>query len=300
MTTNQSPSEILEKILQTMYENSIRLVPKTQLEVQGGDEFSLTRKIAFNDETCGNDMTQLISNHENQVISKIVEFDPKSLTGGDILMVAIIVAAVQSNLIPTFEIELESIQHMEKFSATSSASLNSSASSKKVFPSLTFIDSRNFLCITFSMVSVFGEFVIYATKKSLNSEKEKKVQALTIVQQSAVQVVGDKKKKRIQTLFLDPNDFIFANTPNENINRNISKNISIDIETNNKDISTVHNYNTFNSNCDDINNSRTHQNKKSKRNNGMKSCTVGTYVVKLYELTLRMSSTLIDPLLFEE
>ena len=152
-------------------------------------------------------------------------FNIESLTVGEVMMIAIIVAAIQSNLIPTFQVDYMSIKHQDNAvtvtstsTSSSEASSEHSSESKITYPSLTFTNKEKTFEITFSLVPIFEEMVIYAMKKILINEK-------IILSTSHIQIttrgnddnnddnnIQKTKKKNIQTLYIDPNNFIFNNS----------------------------------------------------------------------------------------
>jgi hypothetical protein len=353
--------EILDEIIEVLREKSVETIKIIQInstEVHSGAQDSG----GSSEVSCDiNSSDSCDMSHSNSVLTlnnttpntqcKIENFDPKSLRIGDIMMLSIIVAAIQSHLIPAFDINMDTIKcHESKAAATettaaqfsSSDPTNSTSSenirTKSVFPSFSFTDARNSFCLTFSTVSVFGEIVIYSSRKNFNETKMKKQNSSNdrAAGKSSVQI---EKKKKIQTLYLNPDNFIsFAPSDGLDVNHDIKekKNEKDDIskcdlnnnnENNNDDHCSenndeqfIQNYGGSNHDTDNIKNneittktntehSTSHvspeKGLKKRRyitelNSNLACVQIGTYAVKLSVLTSRITKALLDPLLIEK
>ena len=250
------------------------------------------------------------------------DFDPKSLLVGDIVMIALIAAAMQFNLIPTFEIDLKAVTQQEiihAISTTSRANVSGQPEhlTKKVYPNLSFTDSRKEFSITFSVVTIFEEMVIYAAKSLINSTK-----MISASKSDSEHSLPAKKKNMISTLYLNPSDFIFSNNVDER--ENIVESFHDECEAYemtdydflrddrfqcNKgieymDVTTNDDTNTF-SEMKNVpvstsqNTQKSPEKKSIKIKNGLSKESIGCFHVYFYELTARISTTLLKPLLSE-
>jgi hypothetical protein len=256
--------------------------------------------------------------------SKDSVFNVESLAVGEVMMIAIIIAAIQSNLIPAFQVDYMSIKHQDNAVTVTSSSTSSSSSSepslehssesKITYPSLTFTDKENTFQVTFSMVPIFGEMVIYAMKKILVNEKN-------ILSTSNIEnkTSGDSnddndniqktKKKKIQTLYIDPNNFIFKNS---DVVKECSEEPSGSEEcSGGYEEEHIRQFHSGSLNCMNYKNEKNEKNERNKKemkkmlnknklNNCLNSVIIGKYKTKFHELTLRIEKTLLDPLLFEK
>ena len=240
-------------------------------------------------------------------------FYPETLLVGEVMMIAIIVAAIQSSLIPTFHVDLTSIKHKDSTAAATCTSFTPSSAPKITYPSLTFIDKRRNFHITFSMVPIFGEMVIYAMKKNLLDDNiiqlksDAQLSTTTAVADSESQEArrnGNGKKKMIQTLYMNPNDFIseYSSSMNEkNKNKNNKEEEEEEEEGPDKNSNQLinHDFNLESLTGDGIDN----KNNKVNKNRvlcGSSKIQIGKYVTKFHDLTSRIEKTLLDPLLFEK
>jgi hypothetical protein len=250
-------------------------------------------------------------------------FNIKSLTVGEVMMIAIIVAAIQSNLIPTFQIDYMSIKHQDNSvtikSSSSTTTFSSEPSSERssvskiTYPSLTFTNKEKTFQITFSMVPIFEEMVIYAMKKILIDAKN--ILSTTNTQMTTSGVsdndnnIQKTKKKKIQTLYVNPNDFIFNNS---DMVQQCSEECS-DSEEHSEDYEEeyIRQFHSGSLNCMSNKNNKNEKNERDKKgmkkilnknklNNCLNSVIIGQYKTKFHELTLRIEKTLLDPLLFEK
>lgn len=222
-------------------------------------------------------------------------FYPETLLVGDVIMIAIIVAAIQSSLIPTFHVNLTSIKHKESTAAVTCASFTPSSVPKITYPSLTFIDKRRNFHITFSMVPIFGEMVIYAMKKNLFDENVIDAQLLTIAIADSDSLEAKRngnKKKMIQTLYMNPNDFI-----SEYSSMDEKNNEEKELNKNSYQLNHDFNLEFPTGNGIDKKDSKFNKNKVSC---GCSKIQIGKYVTKFHDLVLRIEKTLLDPLLFEK
>ena len=247
------------------------------------------------------------------------DFDPKSLLAGDVVMIALIAAAMQFNLIPTFEIDLKTVTQQEIIHAISTTSRGNSSGqpehmTKKVYPTLSFTDSRKEFSITFSVVTIFEELVIYAAKSLMNTPKT--ISAVKSVSKPSLPV---KKKSMISTLYLNPGDFIFSSVVDEkeNITGGFQDDYEVyemtdydflrddkfqynkgieymDVTSNNDSFSAMKNIPIFMPQ-----NTQKSTEKKSIKN-GLAKELIGSFDVHFYELTARISTTLLRPLLCEK
>ena len=250
-------------------------------------------------------------------------FHVESLAVGEVMMIAIIVTAIQSNLIPTFKVDFMSIRHQDNAvtvtsSSTSTASSSepskersaeSSSESKITYPSLTFADKEKTFQITFSMVPIFGEMVIYAMKKILIDEENVLFTSNIQIKTSGVtnNDVQKIKKKKIQTLYIDPNNFIFKNSDVvEECSGECPGDCSAVYEED-----YIRQFHNGSSNCMNDTNYKNDKNERKKKeikkildkrklNNCLNSFIIGEYKTKFQELTLRIEKTLLEPLLFEK
>ena len=124
------------------------------------------------------------------------KFNPETLLVGEVMLIAIIVAAIQSSLIPTFQVDLTSIGHQESAAAVTRDSSTPSSVTKITYPSLIFIDKGRNFHITFSMVPIFGEMVIYAMKKHLIDENIIQSKANTQLSSSAITSSDSQETKK--------------------------------------------------------------------------------------------------------
>ena len=222
-------------------------------------------------------------------------FYPETLLVGEVIMIAIIVAAIQSSLIPTFHVDLTSIRHKESTAAVTCASFTPSSVPKITYPSLTFIDKRRNFHITFSMVPIFGEMVIYAMKKNLLDDNVTDAQLSTIaIADSDSQEArrNGNKKKMIQTLYMNPNDFISEYSSMDEKNNQ-------EKEFNESSYQLNHDFNLEFPTGNGIDKKDNKLN-KHKVSCGCSKIQIGKYVTKFHDLVLRIEKTLLDPLLFEK
>ena len=235
-------------------------------------------------------------------------FYPETLLVGEVIMIAIIVAAIQSSLTPTFHVDLTSIKHKDSTAAVTCASFTPSSAPKITYPSLTFIDKRRNFHITFSMVPIFGEVVIYAMKKNLLGDNIIQLQSdahysTTAIADSESQEArrNGNKKKMIQTLYMNPNDFIseYSSSMDEkNKNKNNEEEEEEELDKNSNQL----NHDDFNQESLTGNGIDNKNNKVNKNRviGGSSKIQIGKYVTKFHDLTLRIEKTLLDPLLFEK
>lgn len=253
--SGQNCIEVLDEIMEVLRYNSIGTIEIPDCHSQ--DELSSAQEVESNELSYDISPSASVRNFNDRTpaLREIENFTPQSLRMGDIITIAIIVAAVQSDLLPAFDMNIDTIKYRESKTAEFSESAPSTSTpdsdtsekskAKNIFPSLSFVDARNSFCVTFSTISIFGEIVIYSSRKNFNEIKTKKNIDNILTNQIALNCPrhsansGSKMKKKIQTLYLNPNDFI-SFFPIENIEDNDSKNISTRIlfDENNED-STV-------------------------------------------------------------
>ena len=174
------------------------------------------------------------------------------LLDNDVLVIVIIVASMHLNLIPAFNLNPQSIFQRELNSDTN---LCTGGNREGAYPSLLFFNSKKSTSITISIVPIFGEMVIYAAKKELetaNNENE-----VNSVKEAGIAVNDIKQKKKILTLYLTVSQFISKCNQNKLVESCVPKH------------------------CDS-------------------SITIGTYNVKLEEITKRIGSVLLRPLIDEK
>lgn len=220
-------------------------------------------------------------------------FSPETLLVGEVIMIAIIVAAIQSSLIPTFHVDLTSIKHKESTAAVTCASFTPSSVPKITYPSLTFIDKRHNFHITFSMVPIFGEMVIYAMKKNLLDDNITQFKSDAIAESDSQEARRNgNKKKMIQTLYMNPNDFISEYSSMEEKNNE-------EKEINKYSNQLNHDFNLESVTGNGID-KRDNKVNKSRVSCECSKIQIGKYVTKFHDLILRIEKTLLDPLLFEK
>jgi hypothetical protein len=365
--SNQNSLEILDGIMEVLRQNSIgtNKIPKIEnLEMHSGAQDSggssevscnINSSDSYDISPSGGILTINITTPNEQC--EMENFSPQSFRLGDIIMLSIIVAAVQSHLIPAFDIDMDTIKcHESKATAiattaaTQFTSLDSqipasyeNTRTKNVFPSLSFTDARNSFCLTFSTVSVFGEIVIYSSRKNYNEKKTTK-QNNSRNQgsgKSTVQSVsiGNEKKKKIQTLYLNPDNFIsFAPSDdndvsydikeksndngdvsscdknddnerykNDTSNRNNNEQFIQNYSGSNHDTESIENNKMTTKLHTELNNSDISSKKilkkkycKTELNKNLSCVQIGSYDVKLFTLTSRITKMLLDPLLIEK
>jgi hypothetical protein len=357
----QNSLEILDEIIEVLREKSVGTIKIIQInskEVHSGAQDSG----GSSEVSCDiNSSDSCDISHSNNILTlnnttpntqcKIENFDPKSLRVGDIIMLSIIVAAIRSHLIPAFDINMDTIKCHESKAAAAEATAaqfypsdpansisSESTRTKNVFPSLSFTDTRNSFCLTFSAVSVFGEIVIYSSRKNYNETKTKKQNSSNdrAAGKSTVQI---EKKKKIQTLYLNPDSFIsFAPSDGLDLNHSIkekrnenddirkcdlnydNENNEDDLRCENNDVQFIQNYGGSNHDTDNIKNNkittktntehstshvRPEKGLKKRRyitelNSSLACVQIGTYAVKLSVLTSRITKALLDPLFIEK
>ena len=241
------------------------------------------------------------------------DFDLKSLVVGDIVMIALIAAAMQFNLIPTFEIDVKAVTQQEIIHAISTTG-QPERLTKKVYPTLSFTDSRKELSITFSVVTIFEEMVIYAAKSLLNATK-----TISALKSDSKRSLPIKKKNMISTLYLNPSDFIFSSLVDKKENKVggfHSGNESYEMTNDDflrderfmqdRKIEYIDVTNDNGISFEMKNNTPTSMSQKMQKpnnrsvKNGLSKELIGCFAVHFYELTSRISTTLLRPLLFEK
>ena len=228
------------------------------------------------------------SDNQNIEINMGDHFDSKVMVGAvercalgenDILIIMIVLAAMQLNLNPNFELNLKNILQKDTLPSTTSFP---SANRGGAYPPLTFSNHNKTIEITITVVSVFSEMVIYATKKTVNianmiTEKRDVISNdmnyVKIAQIGNIERITNEKekskkeKRKTLTLYLTVNNFIFPYI--SNFEKSTEKN-----ENSQNLMVIVENY--------------------------VELIVVGTYSVKLYELTKKISDTLFLPLINEK
>lgn len=314
---NQNSVEILDEIMEVLRNNSIKTIKIPQNEslgihsgVQdnGSSEISYDTNLPGSIQTCNNTIPSAQCEKEN--------FDPQSLRIGDMIMISIIIAAVQSHLIPTFDITMDTIKYHESNTtvtdtatatqysasdptkATSFSTSSENIKTKNIFPSLSFTDARNSFCLTFSTVSVFGEIVVYSSQKKFNEIKIKKQNKIEnqAAGKDAVNI-GNAKKKKIQTLYLNPDNFI-------SFSPSVNNDVINDCRENNNKNGDIEKYDENDKDNDNTGDSKNHNSEKTqnitKFKNTLSCVQIGTYTVKLSVLTSRITKALLDPFLIEK
>lgn len=305
---------LLEQIMQSIREKSSRSPGVLPAAISGTSKevAPAIRRLDYSN----SDMRECVPIVVNDLKSAgrgMSDFDLKSLVVGDIVMIALIAAAMQFNLIPTFEIDLKAVTQQEIVHAISTTG-QPERLTKKVYPTLSFTDSRKELSVTFSVVTIFEEMVIYAAKSLLNTTK-----TISTLKSDSKQSLPIKKKNMISTLYLNPSDFIFSSLVDEKENKVGGFHSGNELyEMTNDDflrderfmqdrkieyMDVTNDSGIFfemNSNTPTSMSQKTQKSNNRSIKNGLSKELIGCFAVHFYELTSRISTTLLRPLLFEK
>ena len=213
-----------------------------------------------------------------------------SMSDNDILILVILITAINLNLTPIFNItpsflftkKLENngiIENTEKNSQRNTITSTSTVKKGSDYPSLTFFDSKNNSNITISVIPVFDEMVIYAAKKDLTENNDKS----KVKENNMKNGVDTKKKKKILTLYVDVSQFIFPR--NDQI---------CDKNDHDNDINDKNDKNSYKSDNNDKNKN------DNNRNNDRNDVSIGTYDVRLSNLSKRIDNVLFSPHITEK
>ena len=158
----------------------------------------------------------LLSDEFRTSLTRICRWSEKcQLQDNDILVVAIIVASMHLNLSPTFDLSIQSVLQGQIITNTN---LSTDVNRGGAYPSLSFLNTKKNASITISIVSVFGEMVVYAAKKVLDISNEEANQRKD--NEESISANNNKQKKKILTLYLTVSRYISKskqNKPNENL-----------------------------------------------------------------------------------
>ena len=195
----------------------MELLEHVLCELSKADIGSSDISIISQDESVDMQSTKsLLSDEFRTSLTRICRWSEKcQLQDNDILVVAIIVASMHLNLSPTFDLSIQSVLQGQIITNTN---LSTDVNRGGAYPSLSFLNTKKNASITISIVSVFGEMVVYAAKKVLDISNEEANQRKD--NEESISANNNKQKKKILTLYLTVSQYIsksIQNKPNENL-----------------------------------------------------------------------------------
>ena len=195
----------------------MELLEHVLCELSKADIGSSDISIISQDESVDMQSTKsLLSDEFRASLTRICRWSEKcQLQDNDILVVAIIVASMHLNLSPTFDLSIQSVLQGQ---IITNSNLSTDVNRGGAYPSLSFLNTEKNASITISIVSVFGEMVVYAAKKVLDISNEEANQRKD--NEESISANNNKQKKKILTLYLTVSQYIsksIQNKPNENL-----------------------------------------------------------------------------------
>ena len=195
----------------------MELLEHVLCELSKADIGSSDISIISQDESVDMQSTKsLLSDEFRASLTRICRWSEKcQLQDNDILVVAIIVASMHLNLSPTFDLSIQSVLQGQ---IITNSNLSTDVNRGGAYPSLSFLNTKKNASITISIVSVFGEMVVYAAKKVLDISNEEANQRKD--NEESISANNNKQKKKILTLYLTVSRYISKskqNKPNENL-----------------------------------------------------------------------------------